>query len=954
MGRRSVVVLAAAALVVGVMVPAWAKPAKDPLEVAGLEHKVDVIRDADGVPHIFAKTAHDLFFTQGWVHAQDRLFQMDVFRRTASGTLAELVGPAALGSDVELRTVGLRRAAERSLPLLSPETVADLEAYTAGINAFVAANPLPPEYGALELTAFEPWTAVDSVVISKLFAFSLSFDLDIGLTEIFLTYVGAGSILGFDGAALFSEDLFRSAPFDPASTVPDATSAAPSSATASSAAAVAPASAARSAGVRAAASADPALLDLIRDYRERASRVPLLARALEPADEAQGSNEWAVSGAHTVDGRPLLANDPHLALDTPATFFQNHLVAVQPQIDVIGASFAGSPYVILGQNERIAWGATTNPMDVTDTFQEQVVPDPTSPSGLSTMYLGTPEHVIPIPVEFRVNPLDGIPDNLAVVPPGGPIPPAVLIVPRRNQGPIVALDAATGFALSVQYTGFSGTREAETFRTWNLARDLDDFRAGLETFDFGSQNWSYVDRDGTIAYFTSGEMPLREDLQAGVVAGAPPWLIRNGAGGNEWIPVSTPLPGQAVPYQILPPDEMPHLVDPASGYFVNANNDPAGTTLDNDPLNQLRPGGGIFYLNPGYAIGTRAGRITDALTERLAAGPVDRQDMREIQGDVVLLDAEVLTPYILDAYANGTAPGAHPAVAALAADPRVGEAVGRLRAWDFTTPTGLVEGYDFADTGGVRLPPSPAEDQASVAATIYSVWRGQMIGNTIDTVLGAIGLPGPGSGEAMKALRHLLDTFPTHQGVGASGLDFFAVPGIANADDRRDAVILSSLADALDLLAGPAFAAAFDGSTDQDDYRWGRLHRLVLDHPLDGPFNVPPAGGVAPSFPDLPGVATDGGFGVVDASSHSARADSATGFMFGSGPVRRYVGGPAQNNRITGETSLPGGVSGVFGNPFYANLLPDWLTNETRQHVVKLGEIRPGAVSHLELRPAGG
>ncbi len=677
--------------------------------------------------------------------------------------------------------------------------------------------------------------------------------------------------------------------------------------------------------------------------------MPLLARILAD-DDAEGSNEWAVSGAHTVDGRPLMANDPHLALDTPAIFYENHLVTRGrrgPRYDVIGSSFAGAPYVILGQNRNIAWGATTNPMDVTDTFQEQVVPDPSSPSGLSTMYLGTPEPVIPIPVTFRANQFDGVPDNPAVVPPGGPIPPAVLIVPRRNNGPIVALDPASGFALSVQYTGFSGTRESETFRTWNLARNLDEFRAGLETFDVGSQNWAYVDRAGNIAYFTSAEMPLREDLQAGSVAGLPPWFIRNGTGGNEWLPVTTPLPGQAVPYEILPPEEMPHVVNPKAGWFVNANNDPAGTTLDNDPLNQVRPGGGLYYLNPGYAIGTRAGRITQALQAKLAAGPVDRADMAEIQGDVVLLDAQVLTPYVIDAFARAGAPGAHPALAALAADPRVAEAVGRLAAWDHSTPTGVPEGYDFADEDGSLAPPTAAEVEASVAATIYSVWRGQMIRNTIDATLGALGgLPGPGSGEAMKALRNLLDNFGVNAGVGASGVDFFAVPGVADPEDRRDVVILQSLAGALDLLAGPAFAPAFGGSTDQADYRWGRLHRVVFDHPLGAPFDIPPAGGAfPPSFADLPGVAADGGFGVVDASSHSARADDADDFMFGSGPVRRYVGGP-KPGRMTGQSSLPGGESGVLGSPFYANLLPEWLTNEAHPLLTIRGQVRRQSTVH--------
>jgi penicillin amidase len=227
----------------------------------------------------------------------------------------------------------------------------------------------------------------------------------------------------------------------------------------------------------------------------------------------------------------------------------------------------------------------------------------------------------------------------------------VLIVPRRNNGPIVDLDLATGTAISVQYTGFSATREIDCFRIWNFGKNLDDFVEGLQFFDVGSQNWAYGDIDGNIAYFTSAEIPIREDLQAEMLnLERIPSFLRDGTGGNEWLPVQNPQPGQAIPFEILPMEEMPQIINPP--YFVNANNDPAGVTLDNDPFNQLRPGGGIYYLEYTYAIGTRAGRITQALEDKLAMGDVSFEDMQEIQADVVMLDAQVFTPYILDAFNN--------------------------------------------------------------------------------------------------------------------------------------------------------------------------------------------------------------------------------------------------------------------------------------------------------------
>jgi penicillin G amidase len=918
--RRAIIVVLACSL----LLPAGllAQASADPADVPGLEGPARVDRDANGIAHIRAGSRHDLFLLQGWVHAQDRLFQMDMRRRQADGTLAELLGPAALPTDVQLRTIGLHRAAARSLPALSADARAVLAAYADGVNAWVAANPLPPEYGALGLTTVRPWTALDSVAVGKLQSFGLSFDLDIELTTTLLGYQQAGQAAGFDGTALFFQDLWRAEPFTDASTVPDATRAA----TAAGAAGRAAAQAAEPTGPAAARLA--AAGRLAERFAAKAAKVPLLRQALTQDRGQTGSNQWAVSGRLAAGGHPLLANDPHLGLDAPSTFYPVHLQG--GETDAVGSGFAGTPGVIVGNNRFISWGATVNPMDVTDTYAEQVRPDPSSPSGLATVYQGRLEPVIPIPETFRQNnPGSGTPDNLTVVPPGGAIPPATLIVPRRNNGPIIQLDQAAGTALSVQYTGFSATRELDTFLIWDDARNLADFRRGLELFDVGGQNFAYADVEGNIAYFTSAELPLREDLQAGTVNGLPPFFIRNGTGGNEWLPVTHPQPGQAIPYEILPYEEMPQTVNPPAGFFVNANNDPAGVTLDNDPLNQLRPGGGIWYLNSGYA-GIRAGRITALLRAELAGdGTVSFADMQRIQADTALVDAQFFVPHLVRALARG-ALDSDPTLRGLARDRAVAEAVGRLALWSRRTPTGIPEGYDAADVDGQRQPPTRLEQANSAAATIYAVWRGQVIKGAIDDRLAPFGVPLPDGERSLTALKHLLETFGQTQGVGASGIDFFAADGVADAADRRDVTLLRAVKAALTKLSGPDFQAAFGGSTDQGDYRWGRLHRVTLDHPLGGPFNIPPAfGAFPPPLADLPGIPTDGGFETVDASTHNVRADAAGEFGFGGGPANRYVSELRAPGDVHAESSLPGGTGGVPGSPFYVNLLPEWLTNDT-------------------------
>jgi penicillin amidase len=895
----------------------------------GLQAAARLIQDRSGVTHIEAASLHDLFFLQGWVHARDRLFQMDVSRREPSGTLAELLGKAALPGDVQARTIGLRRAAERSWAAAPADMRAAVSAYTDGVNAYVADHPLPAEYGALHLTSFQPWTPVDTLTIAKAIAFQESFSLDIAPTLQLDAYVAA---LGPQrGYALFTQDVMRSQPFSDASTVPDA-------------------GGQMAAGLPSRLTAPdlrqlPQAARLARGYLAKIAGDPLFRQALSD-DGTQGSNEWAVAGSRTVNGQPLLANDPHLPLGEPSTLYPIGLKA--QGMDVEGEGFAGAPGVILGHNRWISWGATFNPMDVTDTFLEKVVTDPSSPSGLSTVFQGSPEHVIPIPETFRYN----VNGQLVTATAADGVPPATLIVPRRNNGPIVQLTPPTqssaGSALSVQYTGFSPTFEPETFLRWDQARDLGQFEQGLPFFAVGSENWAYADARGNIAYFTSAEMPVREDLQAGTVTGLPPWFIRNGQGGNEWLPVQHPQPDQAIPYEIYPAAEMPHIINPPAGWFVSANNDPAGLTLGNDPLSRIRPGGGIYYLNYSYDQ-FRAGRIEQMLRQRLAAGgKVSMSDMEAIQADTALLDAEYFVPHITQAFADAKA-STVPQLAALAADPQVAEAVQRLGQWDFTTPTGIAQGYDAGRTPG--SPPTQAQMADSVAATIYAVWRSRAVTHIIDDHLA--GLPTPDDQFALAAMKHLLDTFPATHGVGSSGIDFLGVPGITDPAAGRDYLILNSLRDALTLLAGPAFNAAFHGSTNQNDYRWGLLHRLVLAHPLGGPFSVPPAFGQFPApLPGLAGIPVDGGFETVDALTHPVRAADANGFMVGHGPARRFVANPAPGHTVA-VSALPGGTSADPASPFYLNLLPPYLTNDYYPALLA-SEIQPGSIMSQTLLVPGG
>lgn len=925
-----------------------------------LSSPVRVVTDRLGVPHLYAENDLDLARVQGYIHARDRFWQMDTTRREVSGDLAELLGPGALDGDIQNRTIGLRRAAERSYALLLGRERAILDAYAAGVNRWLDTNPLPPEYAALELTKARRWDAIDTLAIGKGIAASLSLDIDAGLVEKLDAFVKAGEQAqpSFDGKKLLFEDVQRFAPIDPVSTVPDATGSVPFL--------TASAPKAQRRFIAAAAKA-------ARRFREKAASSRLLALAMDRRDTFVGSNEWGITAAASETGVPMIANDPHLGLDWPSTFYENHLVVsgdpVAGAMNVSGVTFPGVPSVILGQNERVTWGATTNPMDVTDLFRDRIVRR--GPGCAAAFCIESEGALHPVVVQvatyFANQPASGVLDDVenAYVALDRSL---ILTVPFRSFGPIVDADDFSFFiggvsethVLVLQYAGFHATGEVQAFLRWSRARNLAEFKEGLSHFDVGSQNWAYADADGNLAYFSSAELPLRRDLEDGAVVGLPPFFVRDGSGPNNWVPDPAHSQGQAIPFAVLPAEEMPQTVNPKNGFFVNANNDPAGTSLDNDPMNQRRLGkpSAIYYLSGGYDEGLRAGRITRLVREKLDAGHKIRlSDLRTMQGNTQPLEAELLTPHLVSAFANAQRPGAPPELASLAADPRVAEAAARLAAWDFSTPTGIPEGYDAGHLHGERLPfVSEREAAASVAATIENVWRAKLLKSVIDATLIRVGAPGVGGGDALKAILHLLSQQP-FTGVGASGVDFFPAPAGLSAADRLDVAILAALRQALDALAGDDFATAFGRSTRQDDYRWGRLHRITFEHRLGGAFSLPPAAGFTDLAPGLPGLARDGGYEVVNASGFNARADHEGVFRFSGGPVRRYAGAAGASRiegaRVVGFNVMAGGSSGLPGHPLAAAQLGDWLTVD--QHLVTMlpveVESRTWSVERFEPAP---
>lgn len=291
------------------------------LRVAGLREPVEVYRDERGVPHIYARSLHDLYMAQGYITAQDRLWSMDLSRRAASGRMAELFGPNLVALDKFFRTVGIRRAAEASLAVYSPRVREYLDAYAAGVNACIAEGKLSPEFNLLRYRP-EPWTAADSLAIVKYSAFEFGGNWS---AELFRT-----KLVRTVGAEKAAELFWLPPDIEALSELEDL-----------------------------------ALPDLDA----------LLDVAAACVAEAVGSSGWVVAGSRSESGAPLLATAPCLPLRNPALWYQTHLVGPEQAMDVSGAAFPGVPGIINGQNREIAWGAQHLHADVQDLFVEQAHPE---------------------------------------------------------------------------------------------------------------------------------------------------------------------------------------------------------------------------------------------------------------------------------------------------------------------------------------------------------------------------------------------------------------------------------------------------------------------------------------------------------------------------------------------------------------------------------------------------
>lgn len=466
-------------------------------QVQGLNAPVTVTRDGHGVPTIEAASPQDLFFAQGYVTAQDRLWQMDIMRRVGSGELSEIFGEDTLKLDREQRILGLRAAARQSIAMASPRDQGFFNAYARGVNAYIerSRKHLPIEFRILRYTP-KPWTPEDSVVIANQMVKDLNY-------HYFYDALAREKILAKLGPELASDLFVNRSWHDRPPTVMRADLSQPD------------------------ANSDNSDEDDDDDSPDNAvthsSRPPAGRPEFQPVN---GSNDWVISGAHTVTGKPLLSNDMHLGHQMPNLWYEAHLRS--GAFDVAGVTLPGLPYVIVGHNQRIAWGFTNVGPTVTDVYIENF-----NKQGAYE----TPSGWVQPEQRTEVIHVKGKGD-------------VTLDVKITRHGPIITdLFAGETRSLALRWTLYEGLRIP--FFDVDASQNWEEFKKAFSQLDAPGQNVVYADVDGNIGYHATGKVPIR-------AAGDGSLPVSGADNAHEWT-------------SYIPFDKLPNIYNPPSGIIATAN-----------------------------------------------------------------------------------------------------------------------------------------------------------------------------------------------------------------------------------------------------------------------------------------------------------------------------------------------------------------------------------------------
>ena len=528
------------------------------IQIQGLRERVTVRRDERGIPHITAANEADLYFAQGYATAADRLWQMDLLRRTARGELAEIFGNNALEEDKRHRTFGFAQTADAEVALATPAARAILDAYANGVNAYIASldpKSLPPEFQILQYQP-RPWTPADSLVVVKLFFESLSNTWRLDVMREALADLPAEKRAGL---------LPVTSPLDVLVVGKDRTVTAKS---------------ARSTTLSPRVETDGSteIPDLLLQDAEAMAQS--LSRVGLASENLAASNNWVVSGKHTASGKPLLANDPHLAPSAPSIWYLVHLSA--PGIKVAGVTAPGFAGVVIGHNDHIAWGFTNVGPDVQDLYIEKF--DPANPRRYQTPTGWQDAEIRREEIKVRKGFTDSTTD---IVP---------LEVTVTRHGPIVLEKDSKRYslrwtALDPKLNNPNGVYQLNRARNWR------EFTEALRSYTPPMQNMVYADVEGNIGYYAAGIVPIRKSGDGSVP-------YDGSKDDGEWV-------------SFIPFEKLPHVYNPPSGLVVTANQRIVGQDYP-------------YFLTHSWAQPYRARRILELLQQKKK---MTAEDFRAILGD---------------------------------------------------------------------------------------------------------------------------------------------------------------------------------------------------------------------------------------------------------------------------------------------------------------------------------
>jgi penicillin amidase len=541
------------------------------IQINGLQKSTTVQRDQWGVPYISATTMHDLLFTQGYVTSQDRLFQMELSRHIAQGRIAEMFGAgpsnSLLQSDKILRALNFYAGAQAEWNGIDAEKKAELQAYADGVNAYISThkNSLPLEFTFLGVTP-AAWTPIDSLAYGRVIAFSLDNTWDTKyLRSRLLTTLGAQATDQILPPYPDTNPTFLS----PKSTQPSVTTTLPAT--------------------------QSHVQQPLPDITETIQGMAIIQQLIGDTTEALGSNSWVVDGTKTTTGKPLLANDPHLAISEPGTWYEVELRT--PHLHVVGFALPGIPWVIIGHNDHIAWGLTNVGADNADLYIETL--DPQHHPG-EYLYQGKWLSLQERKEVFRLR---------------GSSTTQTLTIASTIHGPIISsLDAQLNNqqVIALKWTALQSDYQFSGFFQLPMATNWEQFVAAISNISI-SQNFMYADTAGNIGYHMSGLLPLRSmDNHLVPVDGS--------TDAHEW-------------QGYVPQSEMPSAYDPPSHILVTANN---RIVASNAPV----------YVTTTWDYGYRAKRISDLLTTEQQLSVADFQ---RIQADVYSIPAAQIAPFLVSA-----------------------------------------------------------------------------------------------------------------------------------------------------------------------------------------------------------------------------------------------------------------------------------------------------------------